>query len=83
MKRGVPDDRALQFWQSRTKRVLSTEDARGITSNVCGFFRILKEWHANDNAEDKEMKNPTTKSPRRGREIRQAAVSDSTPHTQS
>ena len=32
------------FWQSRTDRVLSREDAREIIENMTGFFRVLMEW---------------------------------------
>jgi|GEM_PF-7087133 len=31
----------LKFWQSRTERKLSLEDAREITENVCIVFEIL------------------------------------------
>lgn len=32
------------FWQSRTDRTLTREDAREIIENMTGFFRILLEW---------------------------------------
>lgn len=32
------------FWQSRTDRVLTREDAREIIENMTGFFRVLLEW---------------------------------------
>jgi hypothetical protein len=32
------------FWQSRTERVLTREDAREIIENMTGFFRVLLEW---------------------------------------
>ena len=31
----------LEFWQKRTKRVLTLEDAREIAENVGSFFEIL------------------------------------------
>jgi len=31
----------LEFWQRRTERKLSLEDAREMTQNVCTFFEIL------------------------------------------
>lgn len=31
----------LEFWQKRTKRKLSLEDAREIAQNACAFFEIL------------------------------------------
>jgi hypothetical protein len=31
----------LEFWQARTKRVLTLEDAREIAENMCSFFEIL------------------------------------------
>ncbi len=31
----------LKFWQSRTERKLTLEDAREITENVCTVFEIL------------------------------------------
>ena len=36
--------RTLDLWQPRTSRMLSAEDAREITANVSGFFRLLAEW---------------------------------------
>jgi hypothetical protein len=31
----------LEFWQARTKRVLTLEDAREIAENIGAFFEIL------------------------------------------
>jgi hypothetical protein len=31
----------LEFWQARTKRVLTLEDAREIAENLGSFFEIL------------------------------------------
>ena len=33
-----------RLFEARVGRPLSTEDARQIVDNVCGFFRILAEW---------------------------------------
>lgn len=38
--------RTLDVWQSRSRRDLNCEDARQITENMIGFFRILSEWEA-------------------------------------
>ena len=39
-------DETRRFWQSRTSRRLSREDAREISSNITGFFQVLLEWDA-------------------------------------
>jgi hypothetical protein len=31
----------LEFWQKRTKRKLTLEDAREIVENACSFFEAL------------------------------------------
>ena len=36
--------RIRQFWQARTMRDLTDEDARQIAENVTGLFSILAEW---------------------------------------
>jgi hypothetical protein len=41
-------DQAREFWQRRTGRPLTREDARQITENITGFFAILGEWSGND-----------------------------------
>lgn len=38
----------LAFWQPRTTRKLTEEDARQINENVIGFFRVLREWDRAD-----------------------------------
>ena len=40
----------LAFWQPRTKRRLTSEDAREINQNLTGFFNILLEWDRADRA---------------------------------
>jgi hypothetical protein len=32
------------FWQTRTNRLLSREDAREMAHNLLGFFTVLREW---------------------------------------
>jgi len=36
--------RTVDFWQQRTSRGLSEEDARQIAESVAGFFKTLMEW---------------------------------------
>lgn len=37
-------DRTLEFWQPRTNRTLTAEDAREMTANVAGVFGLLAAW---------------------------------------
>jgi len=39
-------ERTLEVWQPRTPKLLGREDARLITENATGFFKILLEWEA-------------------------------------
>jgi len=48
-------DDTMAFWQPRSKRTLSREDAREIIENVAGFLSILQEW-------DKAEREVDTKS---------------------
>jgi len=32
------------FWQSKAKQLLTTEDQRQIKENLVGFFNILNDW---------------------------------------
>ncbi len=41
---GYNSEEALQFWQSRTEKHLSPEDARQIRENLTGLFRLLSGW---------------------------------------
>ena len=41
-------DETREFWQRRSPRWLSSEDARQIAENVSGFFRVLQEWDASE-----------------------------------
>ena len=36
----------IQFWQSRTSRPLTHEDARQTVENIVGFFTTLQNWTA-------------------------------------
>ena len=36
--------RTRQFWQPRTRRDLTDEDARQIAENVTGLFSVFAEW---------------------------------------
>ncbi len=36
----------VEFWQPRTARKLTREDARQMVENVTGFFQVLAEWDA-------------------------------------
>ena len=37
-------EQTKQFWQARTRKPLSDEDAREMIENITGFFKILIEW---------------------------------------
>jgi len=37
-------NRTLHFWQARSARPLSREDALQIVRNASGFFQVLNEW---------------------------------------
>ena len=39
-------EETIQFWQQRTSRPLTHEDARQMVENVTGFFTILQGWSA-------------------------------------
>ena len=43
---------ALAFWQPRSVRRLSDCDARQISANITGLFRVLLDW---EERERKEM----------------------------
>jgi hypothetical protein len=48
-------EQTRSFWQKRTDRPLSLEDARQIASNVAGVFQVLAQWAE---AEDRRHPNP-------------------------
>jgi hypothetical protein len=37
-------DRTREFWKTRLRRDLTSEEAREIAENVTGFFGVLAEW---------------------------------------
>jgi len=37
-------EETIRFWQPRTSRLLTHEDARQMVENVTGFFTILEGW---------------------------------------
>ena len=41
-------ERALDVWQPRSSRRLTSEDIRQITENTIGFFRILLDWESKE-----------------------------------
>ena len=55
-------DRNLQFWQPRSPRKLTREDARQIATNMTRFFGILAEWDHQDKTrptpKSDEVENP-------------------------
>ena len=52
-----------QFWQSRTSRQLSREDARQISANMTGFFQVLLEWDAAEHADAHSQNQDTASEP--------------------
>ena len=51
-------DETIQFWQPRTSRPLTPEDARQMVENVTGFF-TLQRWSAAADARPSEPKADT------------------------
>jgi len=49
--------RTFELWQPRASRKLTEEDAREMTENMDGFFRLLAEW---DSAARREHGPPPT-----------------------
>lgn len=39
-------EQTITFWQPRSARELTREDARQMIENVTGFFQVLAEWDA-------------------------------------
>ena len=39
-------EETIRFWQRRTPRPLTPEDARQMVENVTGFFTTLQRWSA-------------------------------------
>lgn len=55
-------DETRRFWQKRTDRPLSLEDARQIAANVAGVFQVLAQW-----AEAEERRHPNPPQEAAGR----------------
>ena len=51
MQQEVHLNATREVWQRRYGRPLTAEDAREITANVVGFFRILQDWRRRDTAD--------------------------------
>jgi hypothetical protein len=53
MARHSPEliEQTISVFESRTRRVISVEDARHAVENISGFFQVLQEWAG---VEDKE-----------------------------
>lgn len=49
-------EQTRRFWQQRTDRQLTLEDARQIAANVAGIFQVLAQWAE---AEDRPHPDPT------------------------
>lgn len=41
-------ERTLKVWQPRTVKVLTAEQARQIAENATGFFKLLMQWEADE-----------------------------------
>ena len=51
MQQEVHLNATREVWQRQYGRSLTGEDAREITDNVLGFFRLLQEWRRRDKAD--------------------------------
>jgi hypothetical protein len=60
-------DQTVTFWQPRTSRKLTREDARQIVENVNGFFRILLEWEMASQREAAAVEPQPTAAAKPGR----------------
>ena len=47
--------RTIRFWEERTGKKISTEDARQMVANVAGFFTVLAEWNRKDREESQQQ----------------------------
>ena len=59
-------DTVRQFWQQRTTRTLTNEDAREIQSNLAGFFGVLRSWDSASRQAEKTASSTTTTQPQAG-----------------
>jgi hypothetical protein len=48
------------FWQARTDRSLSREDAREMAHNLLGFFEVLRDWTLAENRRTQRLAAPKT-----------------------
>lgn len=55
MERPAVLDDTMKFWQPRTSRQLTAEDARQALENISGFFATLQRW-----ADAAESSSPET-----------------------
>ncbi len=53
----------LRIWQSRASRPLSEEDAREISENLLGFFRVLAEWDSKERSAISAADNEAASAP--------------------
>jgi len=47
-------EETVRFWQPRSSRPLTPEDARQIVEDITGFFTILQGWAAGANTRPSE-----------------------------
>ena len=47
-------EETARFWQGRTSRQVTVEDARQMVETVAGFFRTLQRW--SDTADGRQSK---------------------------
>jgi hypothetical protein len=71
-QRGSADylDATREFWQARTGRPLSREDAREMAHNLLGFFRVLREWTLAERARAEALFSSTVAEPPAVRRVR-------------
>jgi hypothetical protein len=70
-------DQTIAVWQPYADRPLTREDAREITHNVVGFFRVLREWAEEEKRSAATAESSLTPAPdlRSDAEYNPAAVS--------
>jgi hypothetical protein len=54
VRRNEPDqiERTVTFWEGRTRKEYSREDAREMLANISGFFDVLAEWDLKGSEEE-------------------------------
>ena len=55
-------DQTLEFWQARSPKTLTREDAREMIENVAGYFQLLQEWQLADQLSAKDKDTPQEKT---------------------